>query len=194
MHTELKSTATDESGDEILESLRISQDYGRGSVGVRKLLTTIPVRKPSKDEFFRTHPDHFLDCSAVELKAERETYFVVPAVAPVIPEFAVPVRLRQCISRQGIVFLWPIKLPRDDRRADGWLTSAAEAATLAETRWIRVAADMHLSAYQTYQAIAELGDPQWPTESWANIVKIALQNRRIDREDHAVVRQLLGQE
>jgi hypothetical protein len=179
--------------DAFLSSLRIDQSYAAATVGVRKVLLTVPVRRPSKDEFFRVHPEHFLDCFAVELKAERETYFVTSSVAPVIAEFAEPVRLRYCVSRQGVVFLWPVKLPREDRRADAWRTSAAEAAGLAERKWIRLAADMHLGAYQTFEAVADLGDAAWAKESWLDVVKIALRDRRIDSENHAVIRQLLGQ-
>jgi len=39
-----------------LASLRLSQDFA-SAVGVRKLVTTIPVKKPSKEWFVRTHPD-----------------------------------------------------------------------------------------------------------------------------------------
>ena len=35
-------------------SLRLSQNFGE-SLGVKKVLTTEPVGKPSKDRFFRTH-------------------------------------------------------------------------------------------------------------------------------------------
>ena len=58
---------------------------------------------------------------------------------------------------------------------------------------MRIAADMHLGAYQPFVAVADLGDPKWPSESWTDVVKIALRDRRIDSEDHAVIRQLLGQ-
>src|SRR5271166_3792977 len=36
--------------------LRLSQDY-LAAAGVKKLLTTVPVRKPSKEWFVRCHPD-----------------------------------------------------------------------------------------------------------------------------------------
>jgi hypothetical protein len=186
--------STSATEDDFLASLRIDQSYVGAAVGVRKVLLTVPVRKPMRDEFFRVHPEHFIDVYAVELKAERETYFLAPAVAPVVAEFAEPVRLRFCVSRQGVAFLWPVKLPRDDRRTDTWRASAAEAASLAESRWVRIAADMHLGAYQPFEAVADLGDAKWPVESWPEVVRIALRDRRIDSEDHAVIRQLLGQE
>ena len=178
--------------DDFLASLRLDQSYSEAAVGVRKVLGTVPVRKPGKTDFFRVHPSHSLDCFCVELKEEREVYFVTPALAPVVAEFCVPVRLRLCVTRLGTPSLWPIKLPKEDRRVDEWRRSAAEAAHLAEKKWIRLTADMHLGAYQTFEAVADLGEPKWPTESWAEVLKVALRDRRIDSEDHAVIRQLLG--
>jgi hypothetical protein len=186
------STAQPDAGDDFLSSLRLDQSYMEATLGVRRVLNTVPVRKPNKQDFFRVHPDHSLDCYSVELKAEGEIYFVTPELAQLIAEFCEPVRLRLCVTRQGVVFLWPIKLPRDDRRSDDWRRSAAEAAHLAESRWIRLTAHMSLGAYETFEAVADLGDPKWPPESWTEIVKIALRDRRIDDANHAVIRQLLG--
>lgn len=180
------------SDEEFLASVRLDQSYAEATLGVRRVLNTVPIRKPAKTGFFRVHPEHMLDCSAIELKEEQETYFVAPGLAPLIAEFCEPVRLRLCVTRQGVVFLWPIKLPRDDRRGDEWRKSAAEAAHLGEKRWIRVAADMHLGAYQAFEAVAELGEPKWPDESWPTIVRIAFRDRYVDAESHAVIRQLLG--
>ena len=132
--------------DDFLTSLRIDQSYTEAAVGVRKVLGTVPVRKPGKTDFFRVHPSHSLDCFAIELKEEREVYFITPALAPLVVEFCEPVRLRLCVTRQGTAFLWPIKLPKEDRRVDEWRKSAAEAAHLAEAKWIRLAGDMHLGA------------------------------------------------
>ena len=180
--------------DDLLASLRIDQSYAGGAVGVKKPLMTVPVRKPGKSDFFRVHPEHMLDCYVVELKAEREHYFVLPNIAPILAEFVEPVRLRYCVTRAGTAFLWPVKLPKEDRRADAWRQSAAEAATLAETKWLRLSADMNLGAYQPHVAMADLGEPKWPEEPWPTVVKIALRDRKIDSEDHAVVRELLGQQ
>jgi len=179
--------------DDFLASLRINQNFTSDVIGVKKPLLTVPIRKPGKSDFIRVHPEHHIDCLMVELKAEREHYYVRQEVAMVIAEFAEPVRLRLCVTRQGVVFLWPIKLPRDDRRADAWRLSAAEAACLGESRWMRLSADMGLGAYQPHVAVADLGDPKWPEESWSAILKVALRDRMIESGDHAVIRELLGQ-
>ncbi len=189
-----KPDAAEAQEDEFLAGLRIDQSYTNGAVGVRKVLLTVPVRKPNRDEFVRVHEKFFADLYMVELKTEREIYFARPEVAQMLAEFVEPVRLRYTVSRQGVAFVWPIKLPKDDRRADTWRTSAAEAAGIAERQWIRISADMHLGAYQTFAAVADLGDPRWPPEGWSEVVRIALRDRIIDSEDHAVARQLLGLE
>src|SRR5215470_9799322 len=62
-------------------SLRLSQDFS-AQLGVKKVLTTVPVRKPDKAWFVRVHPseDYRLQTAVVELKEERETYLVAPAL------------------------------------------------------------------------------------------------------------------
>ena len=60
-------------------SLRLSQEMNAG-FGAKKLLTTVPVRKPSKEWFVRCHPDeaYSLETNVIELKEEGETYLVAP--------------------------------------------------------------------------------------------------------------------
>lgn len=62
--------------DDVLASTRIDQRYSGDSIGVKNMLTTVPVRKPSKREFVRVHPEHFHDHYMADLKAEREAYFL----------------------------------------------------------------------------------------------------------------------
>lgn len=186
------STKADSPEDDPLAALRIDQTYASDVVGVKKLLLTVPIRKPLKTDFVRVHPEHMLDCFGLELKAEREHYFVVQTLAPVLAEFIEHIRLRLSVTRQGTVFIWPIKLPREDRRPNSWHTSAAEAAAQAEKKWTRVTADMQLGAYQPFIASCDLGDPKWPEESWQDVAKLALRDKMITSESHPVLRELLG--
>src|SRR3954452_11269374 len=60
-------------------ALRLGQDFA-ATVGVKKLLTRVPVGRPGRQVFFRVHPDpdwHF-PTMILELKEEREVYLVVP--------------------------------------------------------------------------------------------------------------------
>src|SRR5262245_38842483 len=61
------------------EALRLSEDLN-ASMGVRKVLLSVPVKKPEKSWFCRVHPDpaYRLQTAVIELAAERgkETYLV----------------------------------------------------------------------------------------------------------------------
>lgn len=192
-HQDVKPTTPEQAEDALMAKLRISQSYADAVVGVKKPLLTVPVRKPNKHEFFRVHPSHFLDCCIVEDKLEREHFFVLPEVAPFIAEFVEGVRLHLCVTRQEVVFLWPVKLPREDRRSDTWRKSAAESASMAQDQWVRIVADMPLGAYQPFVAAADLGEPKWPEESWSRVFQIATKGHMIEDEQHPMVRRLLGQ-
>ncbi len=63
-----------------LEELKLSQDYV-AAAGVRRVLKTVPVRKPGPQEFVRVHPEHRLSPAAlIELRDEREIFFVAPGL------------------------------------------------------------------------------------------------------------------
>lgn len=188
------SAEPDRRDEELLASIRLDQSYSApAAVAVTKPLLTVPVRKPGKTEFFRVHPKYWLDCLLLEQRDEGEVYFVTPALADLLSGFVVPVRLRLCVTRQGTVLIWPVKLPRDDARGDSWRRSAAEAAAMAEGKWIRIVADRSIGAYQPFVAQGELGDPRWPAEEWSRIMAIAMRDRLIDSDDHPVVLSLFGQ-
>jgi hypothetical protein len=65
------------------ENLLLPQNFVEGA-GVKKLLTTVPVRKPSKQTFFRVHPspDYRGMFPVIELKDEREEYVVTNRLLP----------------------------------------------------------------------------------------------------------------
>lgn len=179
--------------DARLASIRLNPSVAENLLGVKRSLHIVPVKKPGKTDFFRAHPDSFFDTYLIELKDEGEHYFATPAIAQLLSEFIRPARLRYCITRQGTPFVWPLKLPRDDRRRDGWARSAMEAAREAETKWVRIAANKAWGIYECFEALAKLGDPVWLDEPWETVLDTALRDSIIDSEDHPVVRQLLGQ-
>ena len=137
-------------GDELfdLEELRLSQDFA-AIVGVRKKIITVPVRRSHRQSFFRVHPDDpwRLETAVLNDKEDRETYLVSPEMWSELPDEIVPTVLFTTISRQGVVFLWPVRLSGKDGRHDTWSQSALEAAQLATKQWIRLVANMSLSAY-----------------------------------------------
>jgi hypothetical protein len=177
-------------------SLRLSPDHAAG-LGVRKALLTVPVRKPDKSWWNRAHPDpgYRLETAVIELKEDRETYLVAPTLWPGLATESTlsPRALVTSINRQGVVFLWPIKLPGPDGRLDEWSRSALDAADRAGRGWVRVQANMTLGAYECWTAEAPIPDPDWPDTPFKELLRIAFRDRFIDALDHPVLKRLRGE-
>jgi hypothetical protein len=175
-------------------SLRLDQSFP-DLVGVKKLLTTVPVRKPNRQDFVRVHPGpayRLTPAAIIEVKEEREIYLVRPDMAPAVTGEYVTATLYTTISRQGTLFLWPVKLPSSDGRHNEWHRSATEAAERATTKWVRVTASMSLGAYEIFEARGAFSEPVWPDFSFEEILKIAFRERLVDRPDHPLVQRLQG--
>jgi hypothetical protein len=179
-----------------LNALRLSQDFA-SAVGVKKLITTVPVRKPAKEWFVRVHPDpkYQLPTAVIELKEDREIYLVAEPLRPaLVDEKTFSARLLvTAISRQGVLFLWPIRLPGSDGRIDEWSRTALAAANEAKSRWTRVTANMGLGAYDVAVAVGQIAEPTWPDISFQQIIRIAFRNHMISEFDHPVLKRLRGE-
>lgn len=175
-------------------SFRLDQSFAE-TVGVKKLLTTVPVRRPNRQEFMRVHPSinyRLSPAAIIELKEDHEVYLLTPNMAQALPGEFVPVTLFTTINRQGVLSLWPVRLPGQDGRQLEWHRSAAEAAERAMSKWIRIAASMSLGAYEITEAIGDIPEPVWPAYSFQEILRIAFHGRIVDSPNHPLVRRLRG--
>jgi hypothetical protein len=177
-----------------LADLRLTQDYA-SMVGVKKVLTTIPVRKPNRQEFVRVHQDesYQLSTAVIEIKDDRETFLVSPQLWNELPGETIAKVFLTAMNRQGVLFLWPIRLPEPDGRHDQWNRSAMEAAELSKKKWIKSVANMSLGGYEVYEATGELPEPEWPELEFDEIMKIAFKDRFIESLDHPVIQRLNGE-
>ena len=89
-----------------------------------------------------------------------------PDLWPELPGELVAKVLFTGINRQGVVFLWPVRLPGDDGRGNAWNRSALDAADLATKAWARVVANMSLGSYELFEATATLPEPEWPEQGF----------------------------
>ena len=175
-------------------ALRLDQTFAEGTA-VKKLLTTVPVRKPNRQDFVRVHPDHdyrLSPAAIIELRDDREIYLVTPTIAPSLTQELVVTTIFTAINRQGVVFLWPVRLPGPNGKQNAWHSSAELAAETAMRRWVRVTSNMSLGAYEVFEAAANIPEPVWPELSFLELIKIAFQNRLVDRPDHPLVLKLSG--
>jgi hypothetical protein len=178
------------------ERLKLSQDFA-SSVGVKKELLTIPARKPSKEWFVRAHPDPKmrLETGVIELKEDREIFIVDPSLWSVLSKESTfsPRLFVTAVNRQGVLFLWPIRLPGADGKLDEWSKSSLEAVNIAQEQWVRVAANMSLGAYEVFTAPGALSEPEWPEKSLRDLLSISFKDRLIDSLDHTVLKKLRGE-
>jgi hypothetical protein len=174
-------------------ALRLDQSFTEGPA-VKKLLTTIPVRKPGAQDFVRVHEseEYRLDTAVIFLKDDREVYLVAPVLVRELVDECIPVTLFTTISRQGVLTLWPVRLPGQDGKDMEWWRSAREAAELAMHSWVRLKANTALGAYEIYTAAGSIPDPEWPQLSLHEILKIAFREFMVDSTDHAVIKKLRG--
>jgi hypothetical protein len=176
-----------------LSNLRLSQAFNE-TAGVKKLLRTVPVRKPNKQEFVRVHPgaDFRDNFALLELKEDRETYLVVGGLIAELSAEVINVTICTAVNRQGLVFLWPVRLPNADGREMVWHISARDAVEEATTKWMRVCPNMSLGAYEMTWGEKITTEPQWPDASFRELIRIGFRDRLITSLDHPVVKRLRG--
>jgi hypothetical protein len=176
-----------------LEALRLSPEDA-ATIGTREILSRVPVRKPSRTEFFRVHPDPDMQFATGVFvdREDRETYFVTPELRGEMAGEWRPMMLVTVVTRQGVTLLWPVPLPDETGRQNDWHAVAREACELAKSQWIRLVPDMALGSYRIYQAEGQLSEPVWPGKSLAELLAIGFKDRIVDSIDHPVIRRLRG--
>src|SRR5262249_38537555 len=107
-----------------LSNLRLNQNFSE-TAGVKKLLKTVPVRKPNPQDFVRVNSDpaYRENFPVVQLKEDREEFLVPAALLPELVGEFISVTLFTAINRQGVLFLWPVRLPDPQGRQMEWWRS-----------------------------------------------------------------------
>lgn len=158
-------------------------------------LVNVAVRKPKPGEFFRTHPDPemSLRIAIYENRDEQMIFYVEPEIRPLLGELLRAVLLVACINSAGVIFLWPIKLP-DDNRGGGraWAESAMRAAVHAKDKWVRLIGEIGNGAYRVFSAKGELPEPDWPDRTLQEYLVVAFEGRIVNHAEHDVILRLQG--
>ena len=168
-------------------------------LGVEKRLLTVAAKRPKKDMFFRVHsgPEFTVNTLVLERETDmdRETYLVAASLRGLIAGELRPVRMFTCMSKRGVVFLWPARLPIEGGNENGnrWARSGLRVAEEAKKRWVRMYGDRESGGYQLLSAKGDFGEPQWPDKTLRDLMEIAFRDRLIDREDHPVILELNGE-
>ncbi len=180
-----------------LAKLKLSQDFETAGGGVRRKITTVPVRKPNKHSFFRVIADEKfkLTTAVLEFKEDgSEMYLISPGLRDELMEDLHIVQIVTTIDRQNNVVLWPVKLPSSEGRSNTWNDSAMAAAQHAEKQWIRMVPNMRLGAYDVFVAAKDYPEPQIPDTDFQQLIQLAFKDRFIDSMDHPILKKLRGEE
>ena len=101
-------------------------------------------------------------------------------------------RLFLGITQDGQIFLWPIKI-QDDLNSKGWLDpwnrSGKTIAETAMSSWVRISSNQAKKEYEAFKANWDL-EPDWPQDSFEDILEIAFKDRVISSMEHPIVRYL----
>jgi hypothetical protein len=176
------------------EKLRLNQSFTE-MVAVKKLLTTVPVRKPHSQDFVRVHPDPAFreNVALIQLKDDNEQYLVHADLVHELASEIAGATLYLAANKQGVVFFWPVRLPTPDGKDFPAWSSAREAAELATKKWVRLTWNKSLGAYDICEAISQSSEPEWPADfDYWGLIKIAFRDHVIKDLEHPVVKRLRG--
>jgi hypothetical protein len=163
-------------------------------VGQQRIVTRVPIEKPGKLVYFRTHPTDKVETYIVEDKENRDIYYVLPEMRDEIVAQGLhrPVLLARVITKQAVNMLWPIGLSVDGK-SNSWHETAHEARHLAEKNWIRIVPNMALRGYDVFKSRAPVDEPDWSTMTFQELLEVAFRNRIISSFDHPVLKHWLGE-
>src|SRR2546425_9307 len=156
-----------------------------------KKQTTIPVRKPGSEYFFRAHPSsEYRATYPLLVDKEVGTYYLVH------PEFNAPEEVDRriedtflitCVFTGGSVFLWPIR-----ETSNSWAESGRAALQEATTSWVRLHGNRVIGGYDVEYPKLEPKPAVFPTEPFTKIIERAFKSNLIESEEHPLVKRLMG--
>ena len=189
----MDDSIVNKSGSLDLSKFRLTRNSSE-TLGSKKLVSVVPVTKPSKEKFFQTSTDdnRSMDVYLYEDKVESTFYLVSPEVADMLGSLARAMTLHLAIDRGGNPFLIPIPLPDDRGQRNSWPASMLNAIEHARGKWVRVQSDKPMGIYQIHEAQGKLEGPKWPELSLEELVNIAFAGRVITDLDHPKVQTALG--
>jgi hypothetical protein len=176
-----------------IRNLRLSQDF-EASAEVTQVVTNVAIGKPNRHTFFRVHPEWAVLYWVLELKGDmRSDYYIVDLKA--VPELEAevsPRRLVPLITRDGALYLWPLRIPTAEKKFDAAGASAHAAAQKAKESWIRLVwAGKQFDAFVAKTCVP---DPIWPDTTFDEMIEIAFAGKVIESPQHPVVKALNGEQ
>jgi hypothetical protein len=178
-------------------ALRINPDIE--TAGVKRILTRVAVvTKPEPQWWVRVHPDVGFRSEGfglIDYRQDRRLYIVHPRYSELLKNHYRRHYIFTGITLTGAVFLWVVKMPKEDGAWNQWPASLYDTAGVAMRQWTQVHSAE--SQYEAFQPDLPKPDPDWvealhPLTTFDELLDLGFKQTFIDRDDHPVLVNLLG--
>lgn len=173
-----------------LDNLILPQDFS--PLG-EKQITRLRVKKPHRLEWIAVSPDTEIRVMLFERQYEmdKEQFIVAKSAIDILREEGKPCMLYPYVTQDGVLRLWPIRLPHPDSgKLDSYSETAHDAATRYRGKWIRVAANRKESQYEVTIMKRKAAPPRFPDLSIQDMLELAFKDKIIDSLDHPAIADL----
>ena len=189
------AVAASTGGPDILREFALPANYNDAMAGVKRHLAIVNVTKPKRTWWYMVHPQYVLQAGIYvdDATSRRENYLVSPELVLELGDDVARMTLHGALTRQGVFFIIPVRLPGPDGRIDTYNASMREAIVRAQSGPVRTASNNDAGCYDIYTAPGDAEFPAWPDESWGQLLALAFKDKIISDSDHPVLRRLRGE-
>jgi hypothetical protein len=162
---------------------------GASAIGI----VAISVGKtPTKNEFFRTHPDFHpsIPLVADEVGMEKQFFAVTDAMCEALGSIAIGVWLHTLyltVTSRGAVRIVPVRHADANGEQNEYHRTKELGLRDGTKQWVRLYTDQENHCYKVFPAPAgRFADPLWPELTQAKIFRLGFRDkgRLIDSTDH----------
>ncbi len=163
------------------------------------------IRRPSSFEYFRTLVDmkSLFNCYMIEYQANDSKFFymvtqdIAEKIKDELGNVVKKYYLQIAISNFGNTFVWPLKthgLTGDKDKRNGWNCSALEASKAARKEWVKMLSNNKAQQYYIRKAPTGYPNPDWPDESYGEILDKVFRDQMINSLDHPILLECIGED
>jgi hypothetical protein len=156
-------------------------------------IVTMSVGKtPTKNEFFRTHPEFRPIVPIVDLEVgmERQFFAVTGEMVEALNGIGITVTdhvLYLTITSRGAIRIVPVRQAGGDGEQNEYNRTKEIGLVQGIDEWVRLFTDQENHCYKVFPAPAgRFGEPQWPELKHAKIFRLAFRDkgRLVDSTEH----------
>jgi hypothetical protein len=166
-------------------------------------IVAISVGKtPSKNEFFRAHPDFRPVVPIVDLEVGMEKQFFAVTNDMIEPLNSIGVTVTEhvlylTITARGAIRLVPVRQANADGEQNEYHRTKEIGLIQSMDEWVRLYTDQENRCYKVFPAPAgRFGEPQWPELKHAKIFRLAFRDkgRLVDSTEHPLFKKLAARD